>query len=83
MEFDNELVFVFGEVASFEIGSQVIDPAEAAALAAAEEAGGFGQRAPAAFAVGPDVSDETIIFFFSPSPFVCVSFLTARRPPHY
>ncbi|KAL3814022.1 hypothetical protein ACJIZ3_015290 [Penstemon smallii] len=43
MEFNNELIFFFRKVATFEVGSQIIDPAEAAALPAAEESGGFGQ----------------------------------------
>lgn len=83
MEFDDELVFFFGEIAAFEVGSEVIDPTEAAALAAAEEAGGLGKRPPAALAVGSDVRDEAIIFFFGPGSFVGVSFLTARRPSHW
>ena len=82
MEFDDEFVFFVGEVATFEVGAEVVDPAEAAAFAAAEEAGGFGEGAPAAFAVGSDVGDEAIIFFFGPCSFVGVCFLTARRSSH-
>lgn len=78
VELDDELVLVVGEVAALEVGAEVVDPAEAAALAAAEESGGFGERAPAALAVGSDVSDEPVVFLFRPRPFVRVSFLTAR-----
>ena len=82
MKFDDEFVFLLGEVAPLEIGAEVVDPAEAAALAAAEEAGSLGEGAPAALAVGADVGHEPIVFFFSPCAFVCVSLLTARRPSH-
>jgi len=82
MEFDDELVFFFREIAAFEVRAEVVDPAEAAALAAAEKAGGFGERAPATFAVSSDVSYEAIVFFFGPCTFVCVCFLTTRRPSH-
>ena len=83
MEFDDEIIFVFGEVAALEVGAEVVDPAEAAALAAAEEAGGFGEGAPAALAVGPDVGDEAVVFLLCPCAFVSVSFLTAGRSSHF
>jgi len=74
MEFDDEFIFIFSEIASFEVRPQVINPPEAATLATAEEAGGLGKRPPASFAVGPDVSDEPVIFFFGPCPFVVCAF---------
>lgn len=43
MEFDDELVFFFGEIAALEVRSEVVDPPEPTTLAAAKEAGGFGQ----------------------------------------
>lgn len=82
MELDDELVFFFGEIAPFEVGTEVVDPAETAALAAAEETGGFGERAPTALAVSANIGDEAIVFFFGPSTFVGMSFLTARGPSH-
>ena len=57
MEFDDELIFLFSEITSLEVRPQVIDPPEAAALSAAEKAGGLGQRPPAALPMGPDVRD--------------------------
>lgn len=42
MEFDDEFIFFFGEVATLEIRSEVIDPTETAAFATTEESGGFG-----------------------------------------
>lgn len=83
MEFDDEFVLVAGEIAAFEVGTEIVDPAEAAALAASEEAGGFGERAPAALAVSSNVGNEAIVFFFGPRSFVGVSFLAARRSPHF
>nr|GMC78325.1 hypothetical protein BHM03_00060017 [Ipomoea batatas] len=82
VKFDNKLIFFLGEVSALEIRAQVVDPPETAALAAAEESGGFGEGAPATFAVGSDVSYKAFVFFFSPSALVGVSFLTARRPSH-
>ena len=82
MELDDEVVLLLCEVAALEVGAEVVDPAEAAALAAAEEAGGFGEGAPAALAVSADVGDQPVVFLFRPRPFVRVGFLTARRPAH-
>jgi len=82
VEFDDELIFFFGEIAALEIRAEVVDPAETAALAAAEKAGSFGERAPAAFAVSSNISYEAIVFFFGPCTFVCVCFLTTRGPSH-
>lgn len=82
MELDDELIFFFSEVAALEVRSEVVDPPQPTALAAAKKAGGFGQRAPAAFTVSSDISNEAIIFFFGPSSFVRVSLFTAWRSPH-
>lgn len=82
VQFDDEFIFFVGEVAALEIGAEVIDPAESAALAAAEESGCLGKGAPAALAVGADVGGEAVVFFLGPRAFVCVSFFTAGRPSH-
>ena len=82
VEPDDEVVLLLGEVAALEVWAEVVDPAEAAALAAAEEAGGFGEGAPAALAVGADVGDEAVVFRFGPRAFVGVGFITAGRPAH-
>ena len=82
MEFDDELVFFEGEIAALEVREEIVDPAETTALAATEKAGGFGERAPAAFTVSSNVRNEAMIFFFGPCTFVCVCFLTARGPSH-
>lgn len=42
MEGDDELVLVVGEVTTLQVGPQVVDPPQAAALAAAKQAGCFG-----------------------------------------
>ena len=82
MELDDELVLFLGEVATLEIGAQVVYPAEAAALAATKQAGGLGERAPASLAMGTDVGDQTVIFLLGPCSLVGVSFLAAWRPSH-
>ena len=78
MEFDDEFIFFFSEVASLEIGAEVVDPPEAAALATPEKASGFGEGAPATLTMSSNVRYEPVIFFFGPCTFVCVCFLTAR-----
>lgn len=37
MKLDDELVLIFSEIPAFEIGPEVVDPPEAAALAASEK----------------------------------------------
>ena len=83
MEFDDDFIFMFSEISPFKIWTKVIDPSETTALATAEEAGGPRKGAPAALAVSFDISDKTIVFFLSPSPFVCMSLLTTRRSSHW
>ncbi|MFS7978399.1 hypothetical protein Hanom_Chr10g00915051 [Helianthus anomalus] len=57
MEFNYEFIFFFGEVATFEVRAEVIDPPETAALAAAEESGGLRKGPPAAFTVCSYISN--------------------------
>jgi hypothetical protein len=52
VEVDDEVVFFLGEVAALEVGAQVVDPPQPAALAAAQQPRRLGERPPAAFAVG-------------------------------
>jgi hypothetical protein len=82
VQLDDELVLLLREVAALEVGAEVVDPAEAAALAAAQEAGGLGQRAPAPLAVRPDVRDQALVLLLGPRALVGVRLLAARRPPH-
>jgi hypothetical protein len=82
VEFDDELVFFFREASTLQIRTQVVYPSEPAALSASQQPCGLGKRTPAPLAVGSNVSDEAVIFLFSPGPFVSVSLLTARRSPH-
>lgn len=82
MQFDDEFIFFLGEVSPLEVRPQVVYPSEAATFPTSEKACGLGERPPAALAVCPDISDEAIIFLLGPCPFVCMSLLTARRPPH-
>jgi hypothetical protein len=82
VELDDELVVVAGEVAALEVRAEVVHPAEPAALAAAEESRGLGQRAPAPLAVRPDVGDQALVLLLGPGALVRVCLLAARRPPH-
>lgn len=82
MEFDDELIFFFREIATLEIRSKVVDPPQPAALPTSKEARRLRQRTPAAFAVSSDVGSEAVVFFLGPSSFVGVSLLAARRSSH-
>lgn len=78
VEGDNELVFFVGEVTTLQIWPQVVDPPQATALAAAQQAGCFGKGSPAAFAVALDVGDEALVLLLAPCPFVHVLALATR-----
>lgn len=82
VEFDDEFVFFFCEAAALEIGTQVVYPSQPAALSASQQPCGLGKGTPAAFAVGSNVSNEAVVFFFGPGPFVGMSLLAAGRSPH-
>lgn len=82
MQLDDELILLLGEIAALEIGPEVVDPPEAAALATSEQPGGFRQGPPAPLAVRPDVRDQPIVLLLRPRAFVRVRLLAARRSPH-
>lgn len=82
VQFDDDLILFFGEVAPLEVRPQVIDPPEAAALATAEEARGLRERPPATLAVRSYVGNELVVLLLGPCALVCVSLLAARRPSH-
>jgi hypothetical protein len=70
------------EVAALDVGAQVVDPAEAAALAAAEQARLLGQRAPVAVAVALDVRHQNPVLLGRPRTPLQPHLLAARRAPH-
>jgi hypothetical protein len=82
VELDDGLVLLLREVAALEVRPEVVDPPQAAALAAAGQAGGLGQGAPAPLSVRLDVGNETVVLFLGPGALVGVRLLAARRPPH-
>jgi hypothetical protein len=82
VQLDDEVVLVGGEVAALEVRAEVVDPAQAAALAAAQQARRPGQRAPAPFAVRADVGHQPLVLLLGPRAPVGVRLLAARRPPH-
>jgi hypothetical protein len=82
VEVDDEAVLVGREVAALEVGAEVVDPAEAAGLAAAEQARRLGEGAPAAVAVRADVGHQPLVLLLGPRALVRVRLLAARRPPH-
>ena len=79
---DDDAFLVGGEVAAADAGAEVVGPAEAAALAAAHEAGVDGHGAPVAGAVLLDVGDEHEVLLGRPRPLLHSHLVAARRPPH-
>jgi hypothetical protein len=82
VEADDEGLLVGGEVAALDVGAEVVDPAEAAALAAAEQPGLPRQRAPVGVAVLPDVGHQPLVLLGAPRAPPQPLLLAARRPPH-
>jgi len=82
VEFDDEFVFFFCETSTLEIGTQVVYPSQPAALSASQQPCGLGKGTPAAFTMESNMSDEAVVFFFSPGPFVGTSLFVAGRSPH-
>jgi hypothetical protein len=80
--FDDELIFLLGEIATLEVRAEIVDPPETTTLTTAEKTSGFGERSPTSFTVGCNISYESLIFFFAPCSFVCMTFLAARGPSH-
>ena len=81
MEADDEGLLVGGEVAALDVRAEVVDPAEAAALAAAEQPGLPRQRAPVGVAVLPDVGRQPLVLLGAPRAPPQPLLLAARCPP--
>jgi hypothetical protein len=79
---DDDAFLVGGEVAAADAGAEVVGPTEAAALAAAHEAGVDGHGAPVAGAVLLDVGDQDDVLLRRPWPLLDAHLVAARRPPH-
>lgn len=82
VKLDDEFVFLLSEVTSFEIRPKIVDPSKTAALATSEQTCSLRKGTPTSFSMGFDVGDEALIFFLSPSSFVCMRLFTAGRPAH-
>jgi len=79
---DDDAFLVGSEVAAADAGAEVVGPAEAAALAAAHEAGVDGHGAPVAGAVLLDVGHQDDVLLRRPWPLLDAHLVAARRPPH-
>jgi hypothetical protein len=66
VEADDGVLLLLREASPLEVGAEVVDPAEAAALAAPLEAGELGDGAPAADAVADDVVVELLVLLGRP-----------------
>jgi dienelactone hydrolase len=79
---DDDAFLVGCEVAAPDAGAEVVGPSEAAALAAAHEAGVDGHGPPVAGAVLLDVGDEDDVLLRRPWTLLDPHLVAARRPPH-
>jgi hypothetical protein len=82
VEVDDDLLLGVREEAALEVRAEVVGPAQAAALAAAQQARELGHRAPAAMAVGQDEVDELAVLLRRPRPPLHPKLVAARLPPH-
>lgn len=78
MKAEDEIFLVGGDLAAFDGGAEVVHPAEAAALTAAEEAGSFWKRSPATFAFFPYETGQHLVFLRCPWPSLQPNFAAAR-----
>lgn len=82
MKFDDEFIFIFSEISTFEIRAKVIDPTKPTAFATTKQSSSLRESSPTAFTMDTNVIDEALIFIFGPSAFVGVGFFTARGSSH-
>jgi hypothetical protein len=82
VQLDDGVLLLLGEVAALDVRAQVVDPPEAAALAAAQQARLLGEGAPVAVAEALDVGDEDPVLLGRPRALVQTHLLAARSPPH-
>lgn len=68
MEAEDEIFLVGCNLAALDGGAEVVHPSEAAALAAAEEAGSLREGAPPALALPCDVIGKELVLFRRPRP---------------
>lgn len=83
MKINDQLLFSFSEKASLEVRAEIISPTEAAAFAAAAEAGELRDCPPTALAIGEYEVDELLVFLGSPRAFFNAEFVAARLPAHF
>lgn len=83
MQSDDQILLLLREVASFEVGPQVVDPSQPAALPASLQSCLLWDVAPASDAESGDVIEELLIFFGRPEAFPQPDLLEiARIPAH-
>ena len=79
---DDDALLVGREVAALDARPEVVGPAEAAALAAAHQAGGHRHRPPVAGAVLLDVGHQDDVLLRRPRTLLHSHLVAARRPTH-
>lgn len=82
MEIDDELFFGLVKEPTFEIGTEVISPAETTALAATKKSSELRNNPPTTLAISEDEVDELPVFLHRPRPFLHSKLVAAGFPTH-
>lgn len=79
MEAEDEILLVWGDVAALDGGTEVVHPAEAAALPAAEEAGALRKRSPPPLPFLPYEVGQHLVLLRRPWPSLYSHLAATRR----
>ena len=82
MEVDDEALFFLRKLPSLDVGSEIVGPAQPAALSAAVEPSVLGEVPPAPMAVLLDVVHQLLVLLRRPWPFLHPGLIATRRSPH-
>jgi hypothetical protein len=78
---DDEVLLAVGDVAALDVGPEVVEPPEPAALAAPRQVGALRHVPPAAFAMSLHVGGQHLVLLAGPRASLDTFLGTARRPP--
>lgn len=83
VEINDKLFFIFIKNATLQVGSEVVSPTEAAALATSPESSEFRDGTPTTLTMYEYEIDQLLVFFSSPWSFLHAKLVTAWLPSHH
>lgn len=83
MQVNNKLLFILIEKATFQVGAEVIGPAETTTFATTAEASELGEATPATLALSDNKIDQFSVFLGCPRPLFHSKLVAARLPSHH